>query len=138
MGTHAQLGDFGLSTAKMTDPTRYRLFARHFLVLLDASKAAVEAGYSPTTANQAGHKLLKHPVVQRELEKLRARQSADSTGSSTTSWTSWRISLLPECRITPSGSPLTTPWSIYGRWIPKTPPPSGGWASPGAGTGKAR
>ena len=58
----------------MTAPTRYRLFARHFLVLLDASKAAVEAGYSPTTANQAGHKLLKHPVVQRELEKLRARQ----------------------------------------------------------------
>src|ERR1700730_6836949 len=58
----------------MTDPTRYRLFARHFLVLLDASKAAVEAGYSPTTAKQAGHKLLKHPVVQRELEKLRARQ----------------------------------------------------------------
>src|ERR1700730_15028698 len=58
----------------MTDPTRYRLFARHFLVLLDASKAAVEAGYSPTTANQAGHKLLKHPAVQRELEKLRARQ----------------------------------------------------------------
>jgi phage terminase small subunit len=44
------------------------------LVLLDASKAAVEAGYSPATAKQAGHKLLKHPVVQRELEKLRARQ----------------------------------------------------------------
>ena len=43
-------------------------------MLLDASKAAVEAGYSPTTAKQAGHKLLKHPVVQRELEKLRARQ----------------------------------------------------------------
>jgi hypothetical protein len=58
----------------MTDPTRYRLFARHFLVLLDASKAAVEAGYSPATAKQAGHKLLKRPVVQREIEKLRARQ----------------------------------------------------------------
>jgi phage terminase small subunit len=63
-----------LTGEKMTDPTRYRLFARHFLVLLDASKAAVEAGYSPTTAKQTGSRLLKHPVVQRELEKLRARQ----------------------------------------------------------------
>jgi phage terminase small subunit len=53
---------------------RATVFSPGILVLLDASKAAVEAGYSPATAKQAGHKLLKHPVVQRELEKLRARQ----------------------------------------------------------------
>jgi phage terminase small subunit len=58
----------------MTDPTRYRIFARHFVLLLDASKAAVEAGYSPNGAKQTGHKLLQKPAVQREIEKLRARQ----------------------------------------------------------------
>jgi phage terminase small subunit len=58
----------------MADLTRFRLFARHFVLLLDASKAVVEAGYSPNGAKQTGHKLLKRPAVQREIEKLRARQ----------------------------------------------------------------
>jgi phage terminase small subunit len=58
----------------MTDPTRHRLFARHFVLLLDASKAAVEAGYSENGAKQTGHKLLKRPEVQLEIAKLRARQ----------------------------------------------------------------
>jgi hypothetical protein len=43
------------------------------LCLLDTAKAAVEAGYSPNGAAQTAYKLLKHPVVQREIEKLRAR-----------------------------------------------------------------
>jgi phage terminase small subunit len=58
----------------MTDPTRHRLFARHFVLLLDASKAAVEAGYSENGAKQTGHKLLKRPEIQLEIAKLRARQ----------------------------------------------------------------
>ena len=58
----------------MADPTRYRIFARHFVLLLDAAKAAAEAGYSSNGAAQTGHKLLKKPAVQREIEKLRGRQ----------------------------------------------------------------
>jgi phage terminase small subunit len=58
----------------MVDATRYRLFARQFLLLLDGSKAAVAAGYSPNAAPQMAHKLLKRPAVQREIEKLRGRQ----------------------------------------------------------------
>jgi hypothetical protein len=35
----------------MADPTRYRIFARHFVLLLDAAKAAAEAGYSSNGAD---------------------------------------------------------------------------------------
>jgi phage terminase small subunit len=59
----------------MTNPTRHRRFARQFLLLNgDATKAALACGYSPNRAKQTGHDLLKHPVVRREVERLRARQ----------------------------------------------------------------
>lgn len=45
-----------------------RLFVQEYLKDLSAKEAAIRAGYSPRSAKQVGHALLKHPVVGPMIE----------------------------------------------------------------------
>jgi phage terminase small subunit len=46
---------------------RQSLFVERYLVLSNARQAALEAGYSPKTATEQGHRLLKHPEVRKRI-----------------------------------------------------------------------
>ncbi len=46
-------------------------FAREYVVDLNATKAAIRAGYSEKTAGQIGFELLKKPEIQEEINKFR-------------------------------------------------------------------
>lgn len=48
-------------TKKITD--KQKLFIREYLVDLNASQAAIRAGYNPKTAGAMGHELLKKPEI---------------------------------------------------------------------------
>lgn len=56
---------------ELTD--RQKAFIREYLVDLNATQAAIRAGYSPKTAEQQGHALLRNPKVAEEI----ARQTKD-------------------------------------------------------------
>lgn len=58
-------------TAKLS-PQQER-FVQEYLTCLNASKAAVRAGYSPKTAGRQGWDLLKHPEIARAVESARQR-----------------------------------------------------------------
>ena len=47
---------------------RQRLFTREYLVDLNATKAAIRAGYSPRNASQRGWALRRHPEVAARIE----------------------------------------------------------------------
>lgn len=47
-------------------------FAREYVIDLDATKAAIRAGYSPRSAGSQGHDLLAHPDVAAEIQRLNA------------------------------------------------------------------
>ena len=47
---------------------RQRLFTREYLVDLNATKAAIRAGYSPRSAGQRGWALRRHPEVAARIE----------------------------------------------------------------------
>jgi phage terminase small subunit len=49
---------------------RQERFAREYLIDLDATHAAVRAGYSEKTANKQGPRLKKHPLVQERIAEL--------------------------------------------------------------------
>lgn len=46
---------------------RQSLFVERYLVLSNARQACLEAGYSPRTATEQGHRLLKHPEVRKRI-----------------------------------------------------------------------
>jgi phage terminase small subunit len=46
---------------------RQSLFVEKYLVLRNAKQAALESGYSPRTATEQGHRLLKHPEVRKRI-----------------------------------------------------------------------
>ena len=52
---------------------RQRQFAREYLKDLNATQAAIRAGYSKKTAGQSGERLLKHveiaPIIQKNMDK---------------------------------------------------------------------
>lgn len=53
------------------------LFVRYYLVSLNASDAALKAGYSKANAGVIGHQLLKHPIISAEIkrrQKARAKR----------------------------------------------------------------
>jgi len=54
-------------------PQMQRMFCIKYFELGNATKAAIEAGYSPRTAKQQGYNLLSKPRVQARLEELRAK-----------------------------------------------------------------
>ena len=52
-------------------------FVAHYLICLDAAKAARKAGYAPANAGIQGHQLLKHPLISEEIarrQKARAKR----------------------------------------------------------------
>lgn len=49
-------------------------FAQEYLVDLNATQAAMRAGYSPKTARQLGNRLLATPHVAREIERRRSER----------------------------------------------------------------
>lgn len=51
-------------------------FAAEYLVDLNATQAAIRAGYSEKTAHAQGHDLLKHPEVAERIGVLMAERSA--------------------------------------------------------------
>lgn len=61
-----------------------REFARHYLAVgkktyMNAMASAIAAGYSRTTAQGVGHRLLDCPVVQEEMRRIREQRVKRST-----------------------------------------------------------
>ncbi len=54
------------------------LFAREYLKDLNATKAAIRAGYSPASARDTGPKLLKSPAVKDEVARLGAYRASSA------------------------------------------------------------
>lgn len=52
---------------------RQQLFIDEYLIDLNATQAAIRAGYSAKTAGQMGFELLKKPEIQQAIEKARAK-----------------------------------------------------------------
>ena len=50
-------------------------FVKQYLVDLNATQAAIRAGYSPKTANQQGSRLLAHVKVQRAIITAKKKRS---------------------------------------------------------------
>ena len=57
----------------MTD--KQKVFCEEYLIDLNATQAAIRAGYSVKTAYSIGEENLKKPEVQREIERLKAQRS---------------------------------------------------------------
>jgi len=57
----------------MTD--KQKVFCEEYLIDLNATQAAIRAGYSVKTANEQGARLLANVSVQNEIEKLKAERS---------------------------------------------------------------
>lgn len=55
--------------AKLTD--KQELFCREYLIDLNATQAAIRAGYSENTAQQVGSENLSKPVIQAYLQELK-------------------------------------------------------------------
>lgn len=54
--------------------TKQQLFAREYLIDLNATKAAERAGYSPKSAYSQGHRLLKNVEIKAEINRLMLRR----------------------------------------------------------------
>lgn len=54
---------------------KQKRFIEEYLIDLNATQAAIRAGYSEKTAGSQGHDLLKHPEISRALEKAQAQRS---------------------------------------------------------------
>lgn len=57
----------------MTD--KQRKFCEEYMIDLNATQAAIRAGYSPKTAQQTSHENLLKPVIQNYIAQLQAEQS---------------------------------------------------------------
>ena len=58
---------------------KQELFCREYLKDLNATQAAIRAGYSEATARQIGAENLSKPDIQEQIQRLR-EEVADSTG----------------------------------------------------------
>src|SRR5947208_7688959 len=59
--------------------SRQRLFVDHYLVHVNATQAAIGAGYSRKTADSQGQRLLKNVEVAEAIEvSMRAREARDA------------------------------------------------------------
>lgn len=63
----------GKSKGKLND--RQAAFVREYLVDLNATQAAIRAGYAEKTAGVTGHNLLKNPKVQTAVEHAKAKRA---------------------------------------------------------------
>ena len=59
--------------AKLTD--KQELFAREFIVDLNATQAAIRAGYSEKTAEQQGYQLLQKTLVLKLIAELKTQRN---------------------------------------------------------------
>ena len=59
--------------AGMTD--KQKIFCQEYLIDLNATQAAIRAGYSVKTAQEQSSRLLSNVMVQREIERLKAERS---------------------------------------------------------------
>ena len=53
---------------------RQELFAKEYVIDLNATRAAISAGYSESTASEIGSKLLRNTKVKRRIEALIAKR----------------------------------------------------------------
>ena len=53
-------------------------FCQEYLKDLNATQAAIRAGYSENTAGQQGHDLLKNPEIQTEIDRLKLERSRET------------------------------------------------------------
>ena len=51
---------------------RQKLFVENFLITGNATQSAKEAGYSPASAGEQGCKLLRNPLVTKEINEAEA------------------------------------------------------------------
>lgn len=65
-----------MSTANLTD--KQRAFVQEYLIDLNATQAAIRAGYSEHSAGSIGHELLGKPEIQEAIAKAQAER-ADRT-----------------------------------------------------------
>ncbi|RID91195.1 terminase small subunit [Gemmobacter lutimaris] len=56
-----------MAGAKRPLNDKQRAFAKEYLIDLNATQAAIRAGYSERTAGQIGYELLKKPEIQAEI-----------------------------------------------------------------------
>ena len=54
---------------------KQRRFVEEYLIDLNATQAAIRAGYSPATANEQGARLLVNVSIQKEISKAMAERS---------------------------------------------------------------
>ena len=59
--------------SKLTE--KQRRFAEEYLLDLNATQAAIRAGYSESTASQIGYRLIQQCSVQKEIQRLAAKRS---------------------------------------------------------------
>ncbi len=59
---------------KLTE--KQKRFCKEYLIDLNATQAAIRAGYSKKTAYSIGQKLLKKAEIQKYIQKLMAKRSA--------------------------------------------------------------
>ena len=55
---------------------KQQLFVQEYLVDMNATQAAIRAGYSEATAHSQGPRLLEHAEVRKEIEKGQAERAA--------------------------------------------------------------
>lgn len=65
------------STVKALNPNQER-FAAEYLVDLNATQAAIRAGYSPKTAKEQGARLLTNAHIQRAVQERRKEHQANT------------------------------------------------------------
>ncbi|WP_239255539.1 terminase small subunit [Listeria ilorinensis] len=74
---------------------KYKLFVAAYMATFNATKAAIEAGYSKKTAYSIGNKLLKKvevaEMVAEEMKKLRERMSDDASRIYAELWNQLRL-----------------------------------------------
>lgn len=84
------------------------LFVREYLVDLNATKAAIRAGYSQKTAEQIGHQLLQKTSVSAAVEKAMEKRSAKT--ELTADWVLEKLRIIidacsnPEKGFNPAGA----------------------------------
>lgn len=59
--------------AKLTD--KQKRFVEEYLIDLNATQAAIRAGYSPKRASEQGHQLLQKTTVSEAISKAMAERS---------------------------------------------------------------
>ncbi|MNE91226.1 Terminase small subunit [compost metagenome] len=57
---------------------KQELFVQEYLKDLNATQAAIRAGYSPNTASETGYENLRKPQIAAEIEKRQAKIGADN------------------------------------------------------------